>query len=102
MTDLSFFTSPISEEIRAEGRAQGVAQGLAQGVAQGVAKGLAEAKIEDVLLLLDHRDVHVSDADRDHIASCHDLDTLNRWFTRAITATSVTEVFDDDVPDARE
>ncbi|WP_308404421.1 hypothetical protein [Streptomyces sp. ATCC 21386] len=73
MTDLSFFTSPISEEIREEGRAKG--------------------KAEDILLLLDGREVHVSAADRDRITSCRDLDTLNLWFTRAITATSAAEVF---------
>lgn len=73
MTDLSFFTSPISEEIRAEGRAEG--------------------KAEDILLLLDGREVPVSATDRDRITSCHDLATLNLWFTRAITATSVAEVF---------
>jgi hypothetical protein len=84
VTDLSFFTSPLSQEIRAEGEA----------------KGLVEAKIEDILLLLDGRGVPVSDADRHRVTSCADLDTLNRWFGRAITATSVTEVFGDDLPDA--
>lgn len=90
MTDLSFFTSPISEEIRAEGRAKGLAEGLADG------------KAEDTLLLLDGRGVHVSEADRNRITSCRDLDTLNRWFTRAITATSASEVFGDDLPDTGE
>lgn len=77
VTDLSFFTSPISEEIREEGREE----------------GRAKSKAEDILLLLDGREVPVSAADRDRITSCHDLDTLNRWFTRAITATSAAEVF---------
>lgn len=91
MTDLSFFTSPISEELRAEGRAAGRAAGRAE--------GMAESKAEDILLLLDRRGVSVTADDRRHIISCADLDSLNRWFTRAITATSVTEVFGDEVAD---
>ncbi|UUU22754.1 hypothetical protein [Streptomyces sp. DSM 40750] len=82
MTDLSFFTSPISEELRAEGRTEGRTQ----------------SKAEDILLLLDRRGVPLSAVDRHRITSCTDLDTLNRWFTRAITATSASEVFGDDLP----
>jgi len=79
VTDLSFFTSPLSQEIRTEGR--------------------VETKIKDILMLLDGRGVPVSDADRHRITSCDDLDTLDRWFARAITATSTSEVLDADQPD---
>ncbi|GHH87471.1 hypothetical protein [Streptomyces capitiformicae] len=83
MTDLSFFTSPLSQEIRAEGRAEGI----------------VKTKIKDILMLLDGRGVPVSDTDRHRITSCDDLDTLDRWFARAITATSISEVLDADQPD---
>jgi hypothetical protein len=78
VTDLSFFTSPLSQEIRAEGEA----------------KGIVKTKIKDILMLLDGRGVPVSDTDRHRITSCDDLDTLDHWFARAITATSTSEVLD--------
>jgi hypothetical protein len=78
--DLSFYKSWLSEEIRDEGREQGRAQGRA----------------EDILLLLERRGIDVSEADRRRITSCDDLDSLGRWFERAITAASVEEVFADE------
>ncbi|GAA3841933.1 hypothetical protein ACFS5L_42295 [Streptomyces phyllanthi] len=74
--DLSFYKSSLSEEIRDEGRAQG--------------------RAEDILRLLDRRGIDVSDADRERITSCDDLDVLGCWFDRAITATSTAELFAED------
>ncbi|SDM69381.1 hypothetical protein SAMN04487981_102283 [Streptomyces sp. cf386] len=73
--DLSFYKSYIAEEIRDEGRAEG--------------------RAEDILRLLDRRGIDVSNDDRERITSCDDLDVLGRWFDRAITAASTTEVFAD-------
>ncbi|WP_411151358.1 hypothetical protein [Streptomyces sp. A30] len=70
--DLSFYKSYLSEEIRDEGRAQ--------------------ARVEDILHLLDRRGVEVSDTDRERVTSCDDLDVLDLWFDRAITATSAEQV----------
>jgi hypothetical protein len=78
--DLSFYKSWLSEEIRDEGREQGRTQ----------------SRAEDILLLLERRGIDVSEADRRRITSCDDLDTLGRWFERAITAASVEEVFADE------
>ena len=72
-TDLSFYTSPISEEIREEGRVAG--------------------RAEDILRLLERRGVEVLDDARERIQSCTDLDILGHWFDRAITAASTDEVF---------
>ncbi|WP_406332280.1 hypothetical protein [Streptomyces sp. NBC_00203] len=74
--DLSFFQSPLAEEIRDEGRAEGRAGAI--------------------LRVLDRRGIDVSDEDRERIASCDDLDMLDRWLDRAITATSASEVFVED------
>ncbi|KUN94525.1 hypothetical protein [Streptomyces caeruleatus] len=82
--DLSFYKSWLSEEIRDEGREQGREQGRAQ------------SRAEDILLLLDRRGIGVSDANRERITSCADLDTLGRWFERAITASSTEEIFADE------
>ncbi|MFF1700486.1 ATP-binding protein [Streptomyces sp. NPDC058252] len=45
------------------------------------------------LRVLDRGGIAVSDEDRERIASCDDLDTLDRRLDRAITATSASEVF---------
>ncbi|WP_330306709.1 MULTISPECIES: hypothetical protein [unclassified Streptomyces] len=78
--DLSFFQSPLAEEIRDEGRAEGRAEGTAGAI----------------LRVLDRRGIDVSDEDRERIASCDDLDMLDLWLDRAITATSASEVFVED------
>ncbi|MFE4493475.1 hypothetical protein ACFRKD_13595 [Streptomyces niveus] len=71
--DLSFYTSPLSEEIRDEGRAAG--------------------RAEDILLALQQRDVPVSDEARERITTCTDLDVLREWFLRSLTASSAEDVF---------
>lgn len=72
--DLSFFQSQTAQQLRDEGRAEG--------------------RAKDILLLLAHRGVEVTEEDRERIVGCGDLEVLGRWFTRAITAASVAEVFE--------
>ncbi|MEW2486941.1 hypothetical protein [Streptomyces sp. NPDC048411] len=79
--DLSFYKSPLSEEIRDEGRAEGREEGRAEGIARSI------------LLLLAQVGVDVSDEARERITGCTDLDTLSRWLLRAPTAASVEDVF---------
>jgi hypothetical protein len=81
--DLSFFTSPLSEELRDEGRAEGRAEGEAKGKAEGI------------LLLLEHRGLQISPDDRARITGCADLGLLDTWLTRAITAQTTLDVFTD-------
>ncbi|WP_166029047.1 hypothetical protein [Streptomyces chilikensis] len=78
--DLSFFTSPLSEEIRDEGRAEGEAKG----------------KAELIIQLLEHRGLQISPDDRARVTGCTDLGTLDTWFTRAITAATSRDVFTDE------
>lgn len=85
--DLSFYKSPLFEEVREEARAEARAEALAEDRAEG--------RAEDILRLLERRGIGISDDDRERIASCDDLDVLGRWFGRAITAASATEVFAD-------
>ncbi|WP_406421388.1 hypothetical protein [Streptomyces sp. NBC_00842] len=82
--DLSFYKSPLSEEIRDEGRAEGREEGREEGRAEGIARG--------VLLLLAQVGVDVPDEARERIMGCADLDTLSRWLLRAPTATSIEDV----------
>lgn len=78
--DLSFFQSPLAQELRDEGRAEGKAEG--------------EAKA--LLLVLAGRGIDVSDETRERITNCTDHATLSTWLTRAATATSAAEIFEDE------
>ncbi|MFE4608518.1 hypothetical protein ACFRK5_09165 [Streptomyces niveus] len=80
--DLSFYKSPISEELRDEGRDEGLAKGRAQ---QGA---------RSVLRVLEVRGIPVSDETLKRITGCDDVDLLERWMDRAITASSVEEIFE--------
>ena len=71
--DLSFYRSKTSQRLRAEGRVEEV--------------------IDKILRLLDARGVDVPDSAQHRIRACTDLESLDRWFDRAITATQIEEVF---------
>jgi predicted transposase YdaD len=79
------------EEGREKGREEGREEGLKQGLEQGRLHGRAEA----VLQLLTARGLHVDSAVRQSILSCSDMATLDRWFDRALHATTLSEVLDD-------
>jgi hypothetical protein len=53
-----------------------------------------EERAKYILKILAGRGVHVSSRARQRILSCRDPDTLDRWLTRAVHATSTAEVFD--------
>jgi predicted transposase/invertase (TIGR01784 family) len=61
-------------------------------IEKGRAKGRAEGRAEGVLRILVARGVHVDDQTRQHILSCTDLATLDRWFDRALNATRLSDV----------
>jgi hypothetical protein len=58
--------------------------------------GEAAARVRDVLTVLRVRGIIVSDADRERILAEEDPARLERWHERAILATSLAEVFDDE------
>ncbi|MTE11189.1 hypothetical protein [Nocardia aurantiaca] len=76
--DLSFFRSETSQRLRAEGRVEGRVQTL----------------IDAILRSLRARGIEVSQEARQRIESCRELDTLDAWFDRSLTASSITEIFD--------
>ncbi|WP_375232012.1 hypothetical protein [Streptomyces sp. NWU339] len=75
--DLSFYKSPLSEEIREEGRAEGEARRAA----------------EDVLEV---RGIDVSEAVRERITGCGDSEIPRHWHRRAVTAPTAEDVFEDE------
>ncbi|MGI9000629.1 MAG: hypothetical protein ACR2GH_03075, partial [Pseudonocardia sp.] len=77
-------------EGKAEGRAEGEAAGKDEGKAEGEAVGEARA----VLAVLDARGIDVPPDARARIAECSDLDQLDVWVRRAVTAETVHDLFD--------
>ena len=64
-----------------------------EGKAEGKVEGKLEGKREALLLILAHRGIVVMEEDRARIRASTDSELLDRWFQRALTARSPTEVF---------
>jgi hypothetical protein len=79
----------MGQILREEGRAMGLEEGLAKGLAEGRAKERAEG----VLRILEARGIAVGLRTRKRVLACTDLDTLDRWFRRAVTATRLSDVW---------
>lgn len=63
-----------------------------QGEAEGEARGRAEGEARAVLAILDARGVAVPDDVRARIAGCTDLDQLDTWVRRAVTADKIQDL----------
>lgn len=61
---------------------------------QGEAKGEAQGEAKAVLAVLAARGIAVPDDARERIESCTDLDQLDEWVRRSVTAESVKELFE--------
>ncbi len=61
--------------------------------AEGWAEGKIEGKIENLFKLLAHRGLGLDEPLRDRVLACTDEAQLERWFDRALTATSLGDVF---------
>jgi predicted transposase YdaD len=86
------------EELIERGRQQGLTQGLTQGLArgreEGLAQGVSRGRAEDILRILAVRGIHVDEGTRQRILDCTEVETLDRWFDRALQATTLSEVLD--------
>jgi hypothetical protein len=70
------------------------AEARAEGLAEGRAEGRAEGQAESVLRILERRGLSLSSEERDRILSCRDIAALDVWLDRAVTATTVAELFE--------
>ena len=68
-----------------------IATGMAEGRAEGQTKGIA-LMVERLLI---KRDLGLTDELRARLTDCEDDALLQRWFDRAVTATTLDEVFSD-------
>ncbi|OJT21354.1 hypothetical protein BO221_26385 [Archangium sp. Cb G35] len=73
---------------------RGVQKGLAMGRQEGRQEGRAEGLSGAVVRILTARGVHVDEAARQRILTCTDMATLERWFDRALNATTLSDVLD--------
>jgi hypothetical protein len=59
------------------------------------AEGKAEGKAESLIRVLDARGLVLTDEQRQWVTASTDLEQLNRWFDRALSAATAAEVFAD-------
>ncbi|MFF0160080.1 hypothetical protein ACFYRY_21470 [Streptomyces sp. NPDC005263] len=55
--------------------------------------GRAESRAEAILHILGSRAIEISDAVRDRVLGCSDLDVLGGWLGRSLSVTSAEELF---------
>ncbi|GAA0395679.1 hypothetical protein GCM10009530_54020 [Microbispora corallina] len=79
---------------RVEGLAVGLAEGRVRGLAEGETKGVAKGEAKAILAVLRTRGIAISSESEDRISQCTDLGLLDLWIRKAVTATSVDELFD--------
>ena len=87
------FFDAMRAEFRAEGLAEGRTEGLAAGLAEGLAEGLAKGEGRALLAVLKARGFATGKQVQALISSCVDADQLELWAARAVTATTIDEVF---------
>jgi len=56
-------------------------------------RGKAEGRAEALMMILKRRGIAIIDEQQQQIAACTDLATLDRWLDRALSVTSVDELF---------
>ena len=67
---------------------QGRERGRAEGKLEGKLEGQLETAIDSLLLILEAREIVLSEAQRVRVENCRDLETLSRWMQAAATAES--------------
>jgi hypothetical protein len=72
-----------------------VEKGREQGLEQGLEQGRIQDKREDVLKVLDLRNLRPTEEQRARVDASTDLAQLGLWFERSVTAATADEVFTD-------
>jgi hypothetical protein len=68
-------------------------EGVEEGLEKGLEKGLVEGERNTVLMVLKARGLRVTDAQRDLINTCTDLEQLKNWAEAAVTAATAADIF---------
>ena len=64
-------------------------------IEQGLAKGRAQGEAQMLLRIMTARGIAVPEHVRLRVTECTDTAQLEAWFDRAITATTMDEIFSD-------
>ena len=86
---------PVAALLDAAAIHRAVVEALAAQGNPEIQKLQARREAEAILKVLEARGVAVSEAQRQEILACHDLDRLDRWIRRAALAASADEVLAD-------
>ena len=65
-----------------------------RGKKEGKKEGRAESHVDDILVVLEARNLAVADVERERIAGCTDLRQLKTWVRRAVTVEKTSDLFD--------
>ncbi|MFE8604278.1 Rpn family recombination-promoting nuclease/putative transposase [Archangium violaceum] len=74
---------------------RGVQKGLVRGRQEGREQGLQHGLSVGILRILTARGVPVDEEARQRILTCTDMASLDRWFDRALNATTLSDVLDE-------
>jgi hypothetical protein len=83
----------LEEMFDAKAREVGRARFHAEGHAAGHAEGQAQRAASSIFTVLEARGLPISDAGRQRIEACTDLEQLERWLVLAATAASADALF---------
>ena len=92
---LSFIARTAFEDLMASGNYEFQSDFAKKHRAAGRAEGEATGEARAVLKVLDARAITVSAEQKARILACANLDVLDRWIGKAVTATSADELFAD-------
>jgi hypothetical protein len=68
-------------------------RGKREGKKEGKKEGKAEGEADAILLVLEARNLDITEAERERITGCADLKQLNAWVRRAATAEKASDLF---------
>jgi len=74
---------------------EGLRKGKAEGKAEGMQEGMQKGKAEAIVQILHARSIPVDEEALRRIQHCRDLSVLQQWLERAMTVSSVDEMFGD-------
>ncbi|WP_199854779.1 hypothetical protein [Streptomyces dioscori] len=94
--DLSFYKSPIFEEVREKARAEVRAEARTEARAEVRAEARTESLAEAILDVFEARGIDVPEAVRERVSNCVDPESLRHWLRRAAVAPSADAIFTDD------
>lgn len=69
-----------------------IERGLVRGREEGMTRGVSRGRAEYILRILAVRGIHVDEGTRQRILDCSEVEMLDRWFDRALQATTLSEV----------